>query len=254
MPTPSTLVLLPTYQERDNIATVLRQLRTAVPDAQVLVIDDGSPDGTADLAEGLGAELGGIDVLRRTEKNGLGTAYRAGVAWGLERGYDLIVQMDADLSHDPLALPELLAAREQVDADLVIGSRYVPGGDIPDWTRRRRWLSKGANVYARLCLGLPVRDATTGYRVWTAAAIKDIDMLGTRAEGYGFVIETNFRATRQGHRVVEVPIVFRDRQRGKSKMSGQIIVEALTLVTRWGATERLRQLRGRAGNRRPAPR
>jgi dolichol-phosphate mannosyltransferase len=246
MPKTSTLVLLPTYQERENIETVLRQLRAAVPEATVLVIDDGSPDGTADRAEELGQELGRIEVLRRTQKEGLGSAYRAGATWGLERGFELMVQMDADLSHDPQALPQLLAAQEEREADLVIGSRYVPGGAIPDWTRRRRLLSKGANVYARLLLGLPIRDATTGYRVWTASTIKDIDMLGTRAEGYGFVIETNFRASRQGHRVVEVPIVFRDRRRGKSKMSAAIIVEALFLVTRWGLAARLRRARGAA--------
>ncbi len=245
MPNPSTLVLLPTFQERENIETVLRQLRTAVPDITVLVIDDGSPDGTADLAEALGAELGGVEVLRRTEKAGLGSAYRAGAAWGLEHGFDLMVQMDADLSHDPLALPELLGARDEHDADLVIGSRYVPGGDIPDWTRRRRLLSKMGNTYVRLCLRLPIHDATTGYRVWTAAAIKDVDMLGTRAEGYGFVIESNYRASTHGHRIVEVPIVFRDRRWGKSKMSGKIIVEALALVTRWGIATRVARLRGR---------
>ncbi|MDQ3106282.1 MAG: polyprenol monophosphomannose synthase [Actinomycetota bacterium] len=245
MSTATTLVLLPTFQERDNIETVLRQLREAVPLATVLVIDDASPDGTADVAEELGRELGHIEVMRRHEKNGLGTAYRAGAAWGLERGFELIVQMDADLSHDPLALPQLLDARERHDADLVIGSRYVPGGSIPDWTRRRRLLSKAANVYARLWLGLRIRDATTGYRVWTAAAIKDVDMLGTRAEGYGFVIESNFRASRQGHSVVEVPIVFRDRARGKSKMSGRIIIEALVLVTRWGIEVRATQFRRR---------
>lgn len=245
MPTPSTLVLLPTYQERENIETVLRQLRIAVPHATVLVIDDGSPDGTAERAEELNGEIGGIETLRRTEKAGLGSAYRAGAAWGLERGYELMVQMDADLSHDPQALPELLAARDAADADLVIGSRYIPGGAIPDWTRRRRLLSKWGNAYVRLCLALPIHDATTGYRVWTAATIKDIDLLGTQAEGYGFVIESNYRASRQGHRIVEVPIVFRDRRWGKSKMSLRIILEALALVTRWGATARLARLRRR---------
>jgi dolichol-phosphate mannosyltransferase len=242
-PASSTLVLLPTYQEAENIETVLRQLLGAAPEVTVLVIDDASPDGTAELAERLSAELGRIEVLRRAEKNGLGSAYRAGVAWGLERGYDLMVQMDADLSHDPTILPDLLAERARTDADLVIGSRYIPGGAIPDWTRRRRMLSKWGNVYVRLCLRLPISDATTGYRVWTAATIKDVDMLGTQAEGYGFVIESNYRASRQGHRIVEVPIVFRDRRRGKSKMSGRIIVEALVLVTRWGAAARLQRLR-----------
>lgn len=245
MPTPSTLVLLPTYQERENIDTVLRQLREAVPEAVVLVIDDASPDGTADRADELGTELGQIEVLRRPAKSGLGSAYRAGAAWGLDHGFELLVQMDADLSHDPMALPGLLEAQREHDADVVIGSRYVPGGSIPDWTRRRRLLSKWGNTYVRLWLGLPIRDATTGYRVWTAATIKAVDMVGTRAEGYGFVIESNFRASQDGRRIVEVPITFRDRRWGRSKMSGQIIVEALALVTRWGIAERTGRLRRR---------
>jgi dolichol-phosphate mannosyltransferase len=244
--TAATVVLLPTYDERENIETVLRQLREVVPDATLLVIDDASPDGTADAAAALGEELGGIEVLRRPAKTGLGSAYRAGATWALERGYDLLVQMDSDLSHDPRALPGLLAAQERDDADLVIGSRYIPGGDIPDWPRHRRMLSRWGNTYVRLCLGLPIRDATTGYRIWRAEAVKDIDLAGTQAEGYGFVIESNYRASRGGHRIVEVPIVFRDRKLGKSKMSGRIILEALTLVTKWGAARRFEGRRGRA--------
>lgn len=241
----ATLVLLPTYQEGENIATVLRQLRGSVPDATILVIDDGSPDGTAEIASDVGRELGQIEVLRRREKTGLGSAYRAGAAWGLERGFDVLAQMDADLSHDPNALPGLLEARAQEDADLVIGSRYIPGGSIPDWPLHRRLLSRWGNAYVRMCLGLPISDATTGYRVWTAATIKDIDLIGTMAEGYGFVIESNYRASQQGHHIVEVPIVFRDRRLGKSKMSGRIIVEALTLVTKWGVRARLEQRKQR---------
>ena len=240
MPNPSTLVLLPTYQERENIVTVLRQIRAAIPWATVLVIDDDSPDGTADLAAGLADEVGSIEVLRRTEKTGLGSAYRAGATWALARGYEVLVQMDAALSHDPAALPTLLEARERHDADLVIGSRYVEGGAIPDWPRRRRLLSRWGNAYVRMCLRLPIRDATTGYRVWTAKSMKDIDLVGTRAEGYGFVIESNYRASQQGHRIVEVPIIFRDRRLGKSKMSGRIIFEALRLVTLWGIDGRRR--------------
>ena len=242
----ATLVLLPTYQEGENIATVLRQLRESVPEATILVIDDGSPDGTADIASDVGRELGQIEVLQRREKTGLGSAYRTGAAWGLERGFDVLAQMDADLSHDPTALPGLLEARARHDADLVIGSRYIPGGAIPDWPLHRRLLSRWGNAYVRMCLRLPISDATTGYRVWTAATIKDIDLIGTRAEGYGFVIESNYRASQQGHRIVEVPIVFRDRRLGKSKMSGKIIVEALTLVSRWG-------VRARLDRRRPRP-
>lgn len=245
----ATLVLLPTYQEGENIEAVLRRLRAAVPEATVLVIDDASPDGTAGRAEELGRELGNIEVLRRDRKSGLGSAYREGTSWGLARGFEILTQMDADLSHDPDALPGLLQTREAADADLVIGSRYVPGGSIPDWTLRRRMLSRWGNTYVRFCLRLPIRDATTGYRVWTAATMKNIDLVGTTAEGYGFVIETNYRASQRGHSIVEVPIVFRDRRLGKSKMSGRIIVEALGLVTRWGVAAQLDRFR--AGRRAP---
>lgn len=239
----TTLVLLPTYQERESIESVLRQLRDAVPDATVLIVDDASPDGTAEAATTLARELGQVELLRRTGRRGLGSAYRAGVAWGLERGFERLVLMDADLSHDPLVLPDLLDAQAQHGADLLIGSRYIPGGSVPDWPLRRRLLSQWGNRYTRLCLDLPIADATSGYRIWTAAAARDIDLVGTRAEGYGFVIESNYRAARQGHRILEVPIQFRDRRLGRSKMSVRIIAEAMLLVTRWGVGARLRARR-----------
>ncbi|MBV8960924.1 MAG: glycosyltransferase, partial [Actinobacteria bacterium] len=169
------LVCIPTYQEADNIATILRRVRASVPSADILVVDDGSPDGTADLAQALGEELGQVDVLRRTAKAGLGPAYRAGFAVGIERGYDAMVEIDADLSHDPAALPALLHAVED-GADLAIGSRYVPGGHIPDWSWHRKALSRWGNRYSSAVLGLGVRDATAGYRVYRAEMLTRMDL------------------------------------------------------------------------------
>jgi dolichol-phosphate mannosyltransferase len=234
------LVVIPTYQEAANIANVLRRLRAAVPAADVLVVDDGSPDGTADLADATGRELGGIDVLRRAAKSGLGNAYRAGFALGLERGYEVMVEMDADLSHDPAALPALLHSVED-GADLAIGSRYVPGGSIPHWPLHRRALSRWGNRYAGMVLGLPVRDITAGYRAYRAEMLRAIELSTVRADGYGFQIEMAYRVARHHGRIVEVPIDFVDRTLGESKMSGRIIVEALMLVTWWGVRDRIRR-------------
>ncbi len=233
MPPMDALVVLPTYNEAANIDHVLRRIRAAVPDAGVLVVDDGSPDGTADMAEVLGKELGAIEVLRRSGKSGLGSAYRAGFAWGLERGFDACVEMDADLSHEPEALPSLLAPLAD-GAGLVIGSRYVPGGRIPNWAWHRRLLSRGGNLYASALLGLGVADATAGFRAYAASALSAIDLEAIRAEGYGFQIEMTYAARRAGVPIVEVPISFVDRVEGESKMSAHIIVEALGLVTWWG--------------------
>ena len=240
------LVCIPTYQEADNIATILRRVRASVPSASILVIDDGSPDGTADLAEALGDELGQVDVLRRTEKSGLGNAYRAGFAVGLEQGYDAMVEIDADLSHDPAALPSLLHAVED-GADLAIGSRYVPGGHIPEWSWHRKALSRWGNRYAGAVLGIGVRDATAGYRVYRADMLRAIDLPTVRAAGYGFQIEMTYRVAQRGGRIVEVPIDFVDRTLGKSKMSGNIAREALLLVTWWGIRDRVLR-RGRRGS------
>jgi dolichol-phosphate mannosyltransferase len=233
-----TLVVLPTYEEAANIAEVLERLRAAAPDVEVLVVDDGSPDGTADLADAIGAELGQIEVMRRPGKAGLGSAYRAGFALGLERGFEALVEMDSDLSHDPAALPTLLDAVEH-GADLAIGSRYIPGGSIPNWSWHRRALSRWGNRYAAAVLGLHVHDATSGYRAYSAVAMKSIDLAGVRADGYGFQIEMAYQVARTGGTVREVPISFTDRIRGASKMSGRIIVEALLLVTWWGVRDRL---------------
>ncbi len=232
------LVVLPTYQEAENIAEVLRRVRDAAPSAHVLVVDDSSPDGTAALAKSVGHDLGGVDVLVRASKSGLGSAYRAGFAEGLARGYDILVEMDSDLSHDPARLPVLLAAVED-GADLVIGSRYVPGGAIPHWPLHRRLLSRWGNRYADLLLGLSVRDATSGFRAYRAETLSRIDLDAVSADGYGFQIEMAYRMAAEGATIVEIPIEFVDRQRGTSKMCFRIIAEALALVTWWGIRDRL---------------
>lgn len=248
------LLVLPTYDEAENVEEVLRRLRAAAPDVSVLVVDDGSPDGTAELARKVGAELGDVEVLERAEKSGLGSAYRTGFRWGLERGFDAFVEMDADLSHDPAVVPRLLARIEE-GCDLVIGSRYVPGGAIPDWPWLRRAISQGGNIYARLLLGISVHDATAGFRAYHRRALERIDLDAVRADGYGFQVEMAYRIERAGGRVAEIPIEFRDRTLGRSKMSGRIVVEALVLVTWWGIRDRWRRLvrrlrgRGRARER-----
>lgn len=227
------LVVLPTYNEILNIETMLRTLRTVVPTADVLVVDDASPDGTADKANELSGELGQVQVLSRPAKSGLGGAYRAGFTWGLERGYDHFVEIDCDFSHDPRDLVELLKAAERFD--VVIGSRYVAGGTIPKWSLLRRLLSRGGNRYASVMLGLGVADSTAGYRVYSNEALGKIDYQTVTADGYGFQIEMTYRAKRGGASIVEVPIAFTDRTLGESKMSSAIVVEALWLVTKWAA-------------------
>jgi dolichol-phosphate mannosyltransferase len=236
-----TLVITPTYVEAENIEEFLRRARAAVPSADMLVVDDNSPDGTADVAEKVAAELGGIDVLRRPSKKGLGSAYRAGFAIGLEKGYDVLVQIDADLSHDPSVLPRLIGEVE-AGADLAIGSRYVPGGEIPHWPWFRRALSRYGNLYAGFVLGTGVEDATSGYRAYRADTLKAIDYSTTRAKGYGFQMETAYRVHAWGGRIVETPIVFTDRVRGYSKMTWGIFAEELLLVTWWGVRDRIRRL------------
>ncbi|HEU5085355.1 MAG TPA: polyprenol monophosphomannose synthase [Acidimicrobiales bacterium] len=227
------LVIIPTYDEAENIADVVGRVHVAEPSAHVLVVDDNSPDGTGDLVERLIATDDHLHLLRRPGKAGLGSAYRAGFAWGAAEGYDVMVEMDADLSHDPAALPALLA-RIDAGADLAIGSRYVPGGSIPDWTWHRKALSRWGNRYASTLLDLDVADSTAGYRAYRASALADIDLGSVRADGYGFQIEMAYRVARNGGRIDEVPIAFTDRTRGTSKMSSRIVVEALVLVTWWG--------------------
>ena len=244
-----TLVITPTYDEVENIEEFLRRTRAAVPDADVLVVDDNSPDGTGALAERVGAELGQVHVLHREAKEGLGVAYRAGIAWGLDQGYEVICHMDADLSHDPAALPTLLHHLVDDPADLVIGSRYIPGGSIPHWPLARRMLSKVGNFYAGMVLGTSVRDNTTGYRAYRATMLKDIDFAATRSKGYGFMIETAYRVWLQGGQIVESPIAFTDRVRGHSKMTLKVAAEELLFVTWWGVRDRTHRLVGKLRRR-----
>lgn len=237
-----TLVVLPTYQEADNIVEVLRRLRAAVPEADVLVVDDSSPDGTSDLAKQAAHELGGIDVLLRPGKAGLGSAYRAGFREGAERGYDVMVEMDSDLSHDPAALRGLLGAVE-AGADLAIGSRYVPGGSTPSWPIHRRMLSRWGNRYSAVALRLDVNDATSGFRAYRRAILGRIDVETVRADGYAFQIEMVYRVAKAGGAIAELPITFVDRGRGVSKMSMRIVGEALVLTTWWGLRDRVTRRR-----------
>ena len=238
------LVVLPTYNESENIDRVLRRIRDSLPDARVLVVDDGSPDGTAEIAETLGKEIGGIELLRRHRKSGLGSAYRAGFRWGLDNGFDACVEMDADLSHEPEALPALVGSLSG-ETEVVVGSRYVPEGVIPNWAWHRRLLSRGGNLYASALLGLGVADSTSGFRVYAASILGRIDLDQIKADGYGFQIEMTYQAKRAGAAVVEVPIRFIDRVDGESKMSTFIVVEALGLVTWWGLQRLVEGLRAR---------
>ncbi|MEI8241441.1 MAG: polyprenol monophosphomannose synthase [Actinomycetota bacterium] len=229
-------VVIPTYNEIDNIDRLLREVRKVAPDARVLVVDDGSPDGTADRAAELGEELGNIEVLRRTEKNGLGKAYRAGLRRAIDDGAEICVQMDADLSHDPSVLPALIANVEH-GADLAIGSRYVPGGRTVNWPRRRRMLSRWGNRYASGVLGLAINDATAGYRAYSSSILERMEFEQVVAEGYGFQIEMTYRLVSVGGKIVEFPITFQDRTEGVSKMSGNIITEAFVLVMKLWVTD-----------------
>ena len=233
-----TLVIIPTYLEADNIAEVLRRVREAAPAADILVVDDSSPDGTADLAKATSEQVGQVDVLVRPDKGGLGVAYRAGFEHAFDHGYEVIVQMDADFSHDPEALPQLLAKIDE-GTDIAIGSRYIKGGNIPHWPVLRRLLSRIGNSYASLVLGMGIRDATAGYRAYRATTLRDVEPASTKATGYGFQVELAYRAHRQGAKIVEVPITFNDRVRGESKMSWHIIGEAMSLVTWWGFRDRI---------------
>jgi len=240
-------VVLPTYNEADNLPQIALAILEALPAATLLVVDDGSPDGTGQLADGLAAADPRVRVVHRAAKAGLGRAYVAGFRVALDGGADWIVQMDADWSHDPAAAPGLLAPLEAGAADLVIGSRYTSGGRVVDWGIARRVVSRGGSLFARIVLGLPANDLTGGFKAWRAATLAELDLAGIHAGGYVFQVEMTYRAQRRGARVREVPITFRDRRVGQSKMSRRIIGEALVVVLqlRWD------ELRGR-GPRRPA--
>lgn len=241
------LVAVPTYNEAQSVEKIVARVRESVPDAHVLVIDDGSPDGTGKIADRVADLDDHVHVLHRTAKQGLGAAYVAGFRWALDRGYDTVVEMDADGSHQPEELPRLLDALG--GADLVLGSRYVPGGRIENWPRRREVLSRGGNIYTQVLLGMPVKDATGGYRAFRAATLRRIDLDDIASQGYCFQVDLVWRAVRAGLRVVEVPITFVEREEGTSKMSGAIVREALWRVTHWGVRHRLGQLRSMVASR-----
>ena len=242
------LVITPTYDERESLAGTVRRLRAAVPSADVLVVDDASPDGTGRLADELAAGDAAVHVLHRPAKAGLGAAYVAGFGWGLARGYDVLVEMDADGSHQPEQLPPLLAALRD-GADLALGSRWVAGGQVLNWPRRRQLLSRGGNLYTRWALGVPLADATGGFRAFRSQVLQQVDLASVSSQGYCFQVDLAWRAVQHGFTVVEVPIAFVERCAGQSKMSGAIVREALWRVTVWGLRHRGRQLGRRLGRR-----
>jgi dolichol-phosphate mannosyltransferase len=228
-----TLVVIPTYDEADNVGVIVEQLHAAQPDVDVLIADDGSPDGTGDIADRMAEADPRVHVMHRTSKQGLGSAYRAGFAWGIERGYDVLVEMDADGSHRAIDLGRLLAASE-AGADLVLGSRWVEGGGVVNWPWHRRLISRGGTFYARLMLGIPIKDATGGFRAFRRQTLERLPLADVASQGYCFQIDMARRVVAEGMSVVEVPITFVERERGESKMSGAIVREALWRVTLWG--------------------
>jgi len=240
-------MVVPTYDEADNLAWLVGRILASVPHADVLVVDDSSPDGTGAIADRMAAQEPRIQVLHRPTKEGLGKAYLAGFRWALARDYDVIGEIDADGSHQPEQLPSLLAALE--DADLVIGSRWVAGGSVTNWAFTRELLSRGGNLYTRLLLGIHVRDATAGYRLFRRTTLEKIDLDDVSSYGYVFQADLAFRTLRAGLRVVEVPIEFVERVRGDSKMTRAVATESLRRITRWGLLERRRQLRERLSRR-----
>ncbi|WP_243064923.1 polyprenol monophosphomannose synthase [Humibacter sp. RRB41] len=244
-------VIIPTYNEVENLAWIVGRVRASVPEASVLVVDDGSPDGTGELADELAESDPFVHVLHRTVKEGLGAAYRAGMRLALADGHDVIVEMDADGSHRPEQLPDLLAALDR--ADVVIGSRWVPGGGVVDWPLSRRLISLAGSAYSRSALGIHVRDMTGGYRVFTAAALERIDLDAVLSQGYCFQIDMLRHAHSEGLRITEVPITFAERERGDSKMSLGIVVEAMLRVTGWAVTSIPRRLRPNKRTVVPAP-
>jgi dolichol-phosphate mannosyltransferase len=237
------LVVIPTYNERENLEIIVDRVRAAVPASDILIADDASPDGTGEIADEIAARDEQVHVLHRQGKQGLGAAYIAGFGWGLERDYDVLVEMDADGSHQPEELPRLLSALG--DSDLAIGSRWVRGGKVENWPKNREVLSRGANTYARLLLGIPVHDSTGGFRAYRAATLREIGIEDVISQGYCFQVDLTLRTVRHGLRVAEVPITFVERTRGSSKMSRDIIVEAFRRVTEWGVEYRLSRLTGR---------
>jgi dolichol-phosphate mannosyltransferase len=235
------LVIIPTYNERENLERIVSRTRDSVPEAHIVVADDNSPDGTGDIADALVAIDDHIHVLHRAGKEGLGAAYLSGFAWAIDQGYDVLVEMDADGSHQPEQLPKLLAALRR--ADVVLGSRWVNGGSVVNWPKHREFLSRGGNLYTRAMLGIPLHDATGGYRAFRADALRTLDLSDVESKGYCFQVDMAWRAVRSGLRVVEVPIEFVERELGDSKMNQKIVTEALWRVTQWGAADKLAKSR-----------
>ncbi|HVV24284.1 MAG TPA: polyprenol monophosphomannose synthase [Pseudonocardiaceae bacterium] len=235
------LVVIPTYDERDNLGPIVGRLQTALPTAHVLVVDDNSPDGTGELADKMAEGDDRVHVMHRAGKQGLGVAYIAGFRWGLERGYQVIVEMDADGSHAPEDLPRLLDALQ--DADLAIGSRYVPGGRTVNWPKSRWVLSRGANLYSKIALGVAINDITAGFRAYRRHVLETLDLDDIASHGYCFQVDLAWRTVQAGFTVVEVPITFTEREIGESKMSGSVVREAFWRVTQWGLARRGEQVR-----------
>ena len=253
-----TLVVIPTYNEAENIGTVVAQTLSAVPTTHVLIVDDASPDGTGRLADELAEADDRVHVLHRITKNGLGKAYVEAFAWALEHNYDVVVEMDADGSHPASTLPEMIdtlraGAEATPRVGVVIGSRWVQGGRVENWPKSREALSRGANLYARAALGIRTNDLTGGYRAYRADALAAMDLADVDSQGYCFQIDLTIRTVNAGFGVVEVPIVFKDREFGVSKMSGNIVVEAMLKVTAWGIGRRASQLRHLLGSRASVP-
>jgi dolichol-phosphate mannosyltransferase len=241
------LVIIPTYNESENIARIISRTRKALPDAHILIADDNSPDGTGKLADEIASADDHVHVMHRLGKEGLGAAYLAGFEWGLNAGYEVLVEMDADGSHQPEQLPKLLEAL--VDADLVLGSRWVEGGEARNWPKSREILSRGGNLWTRIALGIPLRDATGGYRAFRRKTLLGLGLDNVASGGYCFQVDLAWRALKAGFKVVEVPITFIEREYGDSKMSKRIVIEALVLTTMWGIAHRAEQLRSLVGKR-----
>ncbi|MFI1098075.1 polyprenol monophosphomannose synthase [Streptomyces sp. NPDC020917] len=237
------LVIIPTYNEAENVKPIVQRVRASVPDADVLVADDNSPDGTGKLADELAAEDAQVHVLHRKGKEGLGAAYLAGFRWGIEQGFGVLVEMDADGSHQPEELPRLLTALKS--ADLVLGSRWIPGGRVVNWPKSREFLSRGGSTYSRLMLDVPIRDVTGGYRAFRKETLEGLGMADVASAGYCFQVDLAWRAVKAGYHVVEVPITFVERERGDSKMSRNIVAEAFWRVTAWGVSSRASKITGR---------
>ncbi|QXT61648.1 polyprenol monophosphomannose synthase [Tessaracoccus palaemonis] len=235
------LVIIPTYNESQNIESITNRLRRSVPDAHILIADDNSPDGTGDIADRLSSDDDHIHVMHRKGKEGLGAAYLAGFHWGLDEGYDILVEHDADGSHQPEELPRLLQAI-RAGADMVKGSRWVKGGSVVNWPKSRQFISRGGSLWTRLWLGIPVKDATGGFNAFRASTLRGISLDEVASAGYCFQIDLVWRAIRNGYTVVEVPIEFVEREFGDSKMSRNIVVEALVRTTLWGIEYRAKQL------------